>query len=77
MNRIKDKNGETPLTIASSLNDAELEKVLRKSQAQNSLDRSDVAGAGISLIHFQMLTPPFFSDDDEDDEDGGSGSESD
>jgi len=41
---VKDKNGETPLDIASRLSDSELEGVMRKSQAQNSLAQSDVAG---------------------------------
>lgn len=39
---IADKNGDTVLNIASTMGDKDLEAMVRKSLAQNSIDRSDV-----------------------------------
>ncbi|PPQ84058.1 hypothetical protein CVT26_013951 [Gymnopilus dilepis] len=60
MYRIKDKNGETPLDLIPP-GDEKLRALFRKTQAQNSVSRDDIAD----------------DDDDDDDEGSGSGSDDD
>ena len=75
--RIKDKEGDTALDLLQP-GDDELRRLIRKSQAENSVSKGDIADDGKeTILDASMQEPDDFADDDEGSAGSGSGSESD
>lgn len=73
-NSIKDKNGETVLDMIP-LDDMVLRGLIRKSQAQSSVSKDDIASGGFPSDSSPRITIHRVIDDDEGSAGSGSGSE--